>query len=242
MMDAPPILLVNLVVAVASFVASLSGFGYALVATPFLVLLLPPQKVVPVVMLSATPLFLLLLWGAHRELSPQRIGRWLAGALLGAPVGAYGLASIPRDGMRMLIGGITLAAAVALWLKPIRPFRREGLAMWGAGCLSGLLGGASGMSGPPIILLGLAQAWEYVRFRANLIGYFTVLHLVLLALFGGLGILDGDALTLGGWALPGMLLGHVAGVRLRTRVSQAHFRTLALGLVSLGGILALATP
>ena len=45
------VLLLNLIVGAAAVVSSLTGFGYALVATPFLVLLFPPRVVVPMVML-----------------------------------------------------------------------------------------------------------------------------------------------------------------------------------------------
>ena len=239
-MDLHTILLINLIVVIASLVTCLSGFGYALVSTPFLVLLFPPQQVVPVVLLSSIPLSVLIVCDCYREISPGRIGRWLAGAAVGGPLGVYGLASIPEDTMRVVIGAITLVAALTLWLKPARPFRRETLPALGAGCLSGVLGGASGMSGPPVILLGLNQGWEYGGFRANLIGYFLVLHLALLLLFRNFGILDGETLALGGWALPGLLVGYAIGIRLKPRVSQAHFRALAFGLVGLGGVLALA--
>ena len=55
-MDIATALLFNLVIGVAAFMSSLTGFGYALVATPFLVLLFPPQLVVPVVLISWVPL------------------------------------------------------------------------------------------------------------------------------------------------------------------------------------------
>ena len=96
------------------------------------------------------------------------------------------------------------------------------------------------MSGPPIILFGLNQEWEHGELRANLIGYFTILHTAILVLFGYVGILDADTFVLGGWALPGMLIGYAGGVPIKQRVSGAHFRILALGLVGLGGMLALA--
>ena len=239
-MDVPAILLINLIVGAASFVTTLSGFGYALVATPFMVLLFPPQIVVPVVLLSSIPLSVLLAWESHREMSAGRIGRWLVGAAVGGPLGVYGLASIQEEIMRQVIGGITLLAVLMLWLKPVRPFQRESLPACMAGCLSGVAGGASGMSGPPIILFGLNQEWEHGELRANLIGYFTILHTAILVLFGYVGILDADTLVLGGWALPGMLIGYAGGVPIKQRVSGANFRILALGLVGLGGMLALA--
>ena len=238
-MDGPTVLLINLIVGGAACVTSLAGFGYALVATPFLVLLFPARSVVPMVLLSSTPLCLLLAWKSRAALSPGRIGLWLTGAVIGGPLGAWGLATIAEGGMRRLIGALTLLAALTIWLKPARPFRRETLPGWGAGCLSGILGGASGMSGPPIILLGLNQGWDFRGFRADLLGYFLVLHAGILAVFGGVGILDTEVLILAGWAAPGLLVGYVGGTWLTAYVSQARFRLIAFVLVAVGGSLAL---
>ena len=57
---APSIALVNAVLGVAALVASVTGFGYALVAIPFLVLLLPPAKAVPLVLISWFPIAIFL--------------------------------------------------------------------------------------------------------------------------------------------------------------------------------------
>ena len=159
-MDYQTILLINAIVGIASCLTSLTGFGYALVSTPFLVLFLPPKIVVPVVLFSSLPLSAMLSWEAYRDMSLGRIGRWLVGAAVGGPPGVYGLASIQEEIMRQVIGGITLLAVLMLWLKPVRPFQRESLPACMAGCLSGVAGGASGMSGPPIILFGLNQEWS----------------------------------------------------------------------------------
>jgi len=238
-MDGGTALLVNLIIGAASFVTSLAGFGYALVATPFMVLLFSPQVGVPVVLLSGIPLTGLLVWESFRWMSFPRIGRWLAGGVLGIPFGAYGLAQVDEGIMRAAIGAITLAAAVTLWLKPARPLRRERLGAGLVGFASGILGGASGMSGPPVILFGLNQGWNYRELRANLIGYFTFLHLVVLIFFRNFGILGTDTMLLGAAALPGIFIGYIGGIHLKERVSQRHFRILAFTLVCLGGVLAL---
>lgn len=232
-------LVVNLVIGAASFVSSLTGFGYALVATPFMVLFFPPQLVVPVVMVSWVPLAILLVREAYPRMHPGRIAGWAAGALLGVPVGVYGLAHLDAGTMRAAIGGITLAAALTLWLRPSHPLRHERPVAVGAGLLSGVMGGATGMSGPPVILFGLNQGWEPRQLRANLIGYFAFKHAVVLVFMQGFGILDATTLLLGVTALPGMFVGYQAGIRLKERVSQKHFRALAFALVCLGGVLAL---
>lgn len=223
----------------ASLVASLTGFGYALVATPFLVLLFPPTAVVPMVLVSWFPMAVILIYQSRRLLNPRRIARMLAGAVVGGPLGIYGLASLSADDMRSVIGAITLLAVASLLVKPTNPWRRETPALLGAGLLSGILGGASAMSGPPIVLLGLKQRWEHEGFRADLLCYFFLLHAMVAAVLGNVGILAGDTLTATVLAFPGVLVGYVAGMWLRRHVDGRMYRRLAIGLIVTGGVLAL---
>lgn len=238
-MDGQTAVWLNLIIGVSAFVSSLTGFGYALVATPFLVLVFAPRLAVPVVAVSWIPLALLLSWEARREMQPGRIATWGAGAAVGIPLGVYALAHLEGGAMRAGIGGLTLLAALSLWLKPARPLRHERPVGVLAGLVSGIMGGATGMSGPPVILFGLNQGWPHVALRANLIGYFAAKHVLSLVLLREFGILDRHALLLGAASLPGMVLGYAAGMRLKDHVSQRHFRILAFVLVLAGGLLAL---
>ena len=234
--------ILNAVLGLAALVASVTGFGYALVAVPLLVLLLPPVRLVPVVLISWVPLALLLLAQSWRHLDPGRLLRLLAGALLGAPLGMFMLSSLPEPTMRSFIGAITLLAAASLLIRPGRPFAREGPALLMAGLFSGITGGASGMSGPPIVLLGLKQRWEAEGFRADLLCFFLLLHTSVAAGLGHMGLLSGGTLQLSLAVLPGVLLGYAVGTKLRGRIDAPMYRRLAVSIVVVGGIWALLSP
>jgi uncharacterized membrane protein YfcA len=236
--DGQTVFVANLIIGAAAALSALTGFGYALVAAPFLVLVFPPQLVVPVVMVSWVPLAVLLFREARGEMSYPRIGRWLIGAVLGIPLGVYGLTTIAEGSMRAAIGAITVATALTLWLKPARPLRHEALVAPAVGFASGLLGGASGMSGPPVVLFALNQGWEPREIRANLIGYFVSKHVLALAFLREFGVLDRQVLLLSLASLPGLAIGSGVGLYLKDRVSQRHFRVLAFVLVLAGGLLA----
>ena len=238
-MSVGTVLIVNCIIGAAALVSSLTGFGYALVATPLMVLLFPPQTVVPVIMVSWLPLAALLVRESRERMQWRRIGRWGGGAIVGIPLGVYGLAATAPGLMRAVIGAATLLAALTLGLKPTRPLRHESLVAPLAGLVSGIMGGATGMSGPPVILFGLNQGWEHRALRANLIGYFAVKQVLVLIFLQGFGILNLGTLTLGVAALPGMLLGYNAGIALKDHVPYRHFRVLAFCLVGAAGLAAL---
>ena len=67
----------------AALIGTLTGFGYALLATPLLVLVLPPRDVVPLVLMSSIALLVLLAIESRREMDGRKIGRWTVGALPG---------------------------------------------------------------------------------------------------------------------------------------------------------------
>ncbi len=233
------ILFANIVTGAAALIGSLTGFGYALLATPLLVLVLPARTAVPLVLASSVVLLCMLVYEARADMDVRRIGRWALGAAPGMLIGGYVLSVVSDGHMRSVIGGITLAAAVVLWLRPSHPWRREWPGALAAGALSGVLAGASGMSGPPVILFGLKQQWPHRVLRATLIGYFALVHMLALFVLGGMGMVDATLLESGSLVLPGVIAGLVFGLKWRNRVDQALFRYIALGLLGATGILAL---
>jgi|AP95_1055475.scaffolds.fasta_scaffold05412_2 uncharacterized membrane protein YfcA len=237
-MEPSAIIAVNAILGIASLVTSVTGFGYGLVATPFMCLMLSPSMAVPVVLMSWLPLALLLVYDCFKEMNLSRIGRLYICAMIGVPAGAYGLSHAEDDTMRIFIGAITLLAAVSMLRRPRGPLRREPFFLCAAGLLSGVIGGGTGITGPPVVLLGLKQQWEHPGFRADLIGYFFVLHASMLILFRNVGLLEQSTLSLSLWSLPGVLVGYFAGMRLKNLISPSLYRRLAIGIVGLGGVLA----
>lgn len=209
-------------------------------AAPFLVLLFPPSQAVPLVLISWFPIAVILVVGSRRHLVWPRLLRLLVPAFLGAPIGIYGLASLPDATMRAVIGGISLVAVATMALRPGEPWSREAPALVGAGFVSGILGGASGLSGPPIVLLGLRQRWEHESFRATLLCFFFLLHTSVALTMGNVGILTGDTLWLAVQALPGVAAGYGVGMWLKRHVDSGMYRRLAVALVAVGGLLAVA--
>ena len=229
----------NLAIGAAALISSITGFGYALLAAPVLVLFLPPKIVVPVVLMSWMPLSLLLISESYAEIAWPKIGDWLIGALPGMILGVYGLAKIAEGPMRGGIGVMTLLAALVILLRPRRPIRREQPVSILVGLLSGAMAGASGVSGPPVVLFGLNQGWDHRVLRACLIAYFTVLHAMTIVVMGNFGMINSQTLGLAVWVLPGLAMGYLLGFRLRDRINSTFFRNLTLCLVGLAGFLSI---
>ena len=237
-MDISTVVFLNSLFAFAALVVSVTGFGFAMIATPIAILFLPPDQAVPVVVISWLPLSLLLAVNSIREINPGRVLHLYVCAMAGVPAGVYALATFDADFMRTATGLVALTGAGMMALKSGKPLARPTLATCGAGLLSGLMGGVSGMTGPPVVLLGLKQRWPHTALRADLIGYFLILHFSIALVFRTGGLLDIDTIALSACSLPGIAVGFLAGVRLKRRVSERSYRSAALTLVAGAGVLA----
>ena len=140
-MDLSTAIFLNSLFAFAALVVSVTGFGFAMIATPIAILILPPAQAVPVVVLSWLPLSLLLAVNCFRTINAGRVLRLYACAMVGVPVGVHVLATFDTGLMRTATGLVALAGAGMMALHSGKPFRSNALPICGAGLLSGLMGG-----------------------------------------------------------------------------------------------------
>ena len=62
------------------------------------------------------------------------------------------------------------------------------MAVWSSGFLSGILGGAYGINGPPLAVYGSLRQWSPQQFRATLQGYFLPASLIGLIGYAAVGL------------------------------------------------------
>mgnify|MGYP001162853659 FL=1 len=239
LIDNETIVLVNVICCLAAAVSALTGFGYSLLATPCVSLILAPRLAVPLVLFSSLILLTMLTLDAWRKMDFVRIGYWLIGAVPAIWIGGYALSVFSDVDMRSFIGCATLTGAVAIWCRPGAPFTNERPWAVLSGVCSGVMVGASSMSGPPVVLFGIKQQWDHQTFRASLVGYFSVVHLLALLVLGNLGVTGVDHVLQGLWMLPGLLIGFFVGMGFRERVDNQVFRKIALVLLCVTGSMAL---
>jgi hypothetical protein len=169
------------VVFVATLVRSAFGFGEALVAVPLLALLIPVEVAAPLaVLFSVTVAGVILLQDWH-QVHVRSAWRLVFASLFGIPLG---LLLLKAGAERTVKGGLALVivAFSSYCLLRRRPFAlQDDRLAWAFGFAAGLLGGAYGMNGPPLVIYGGLRGWSPEHFRATLQGYFLPASLVGLA-------------------------------------------------------------
>jgi uncharacterized protein len=164
-----------LVVAVffcATLVRSALGFGEALIAVPLLAFVLPVEVVAPVAALVSITVAAVVVAQDWRHVH-LRSAAWLVFfTLLGIPFGLLLLRSVSEPIVKGALGVLVAGFAMsALRRRGTSELTNDRLA-WLFGVTAGVLGGAYGMNGPPLVVYGALRRWSPAHFRATLQGYF----------------------------------------------------------------------
>jgi len=234
---------IGAVALLAFVVRGLSGFGSSMVGIGGLSLLLPPAQVVPAFLALELLTTAHLLPGVWRQVDGRSLRALVAGAMLATPLGLLLLAGVAADPMRLVVSASLLAIALAMLsglAQRLTPQHTPGTAgALAAGFASGLLNGAAGIGGPPVIVFYFATTAAAVS-RASLIAYFLFTDVYALAWAGGTGLLTRAAWPLIVVALPFALTGVWLGQRLYRRLDEARLRRVIWALLAVLGALGVA--
>jgi hypothetical protein len=164
----------------ATLIRSAFGFGEALVAVPLLALYLPLTVAAPLAVLVSITIAGVVVIQDWRKIHLRSTG-WLFGAtLLGIPVGLLLLTSSHQRAVKIALAIVILAFALYSLVGRRPPELKTDNMGWLIGCgfCAGVLGGAYGMNGPPLVIYGAMRRWSAQHFRATLQGYFLPASIV----------------------------------------------------------------
>jgi hypothetical protein len=229
------LLLVSLVIFLAVFTQSLTGFGSALVAMALLPALIGIRTATPLVALVGLTIEITLLLRYHAAFRLQSVWRLIVASLLGIPLGLLLLRRVDERLALMILGCVLVGYALyALLGRPLPSLKSNGWA-YGTGFVAGMLGGAYNTSGPPVVIYGDAQRWPPAEFKSNLQGFFLVINVFVIAGHALSGNLTQRVWIGYLWVLPAIALGILLGTWLDGRINRAVFRKLVLFLLILMG-------
>lgn len=224
-------------VAFAGVLRGFSGFGSAMVLAPTLAALYPLTEAVPLVILLEVALSFQLLPGAVRQVVWREIGIMSMAALPGLAVGAWLLAVVPGETLRLAISVAIVAFLVLIAMQVRRHGPTTAGGLVGAGLLSGVANGASGVGGPPIVLYYLAGDGSSAALRATVICYFFAIDVVSAGIYGVQGLLTSKVAFLTLVCLPASIAGVWLGSRLFDKASEQLYRRVAYGIIAAAAVL-----
>jgi len=227
--------------AIAGLMRGYAGFGTAILLAPIFSVLWGPRAGVPLMLLMELLVSIQLLPSALKEADKRVILPIGGAACVATPLGAIILLTADGEILRRVIGGFVLVFGLLL-MSGWRYHGSRPLALNIAiGTVSGLLKGATGMSGPPVILYLLAGTEEAKRHRANLILFFATIAIVSVIVPIWAGLFTVAVFAKCAVLLPVMAVCVPIGARLFHVIPVGFYRRFALAaLLTAGGIALLA--
>jgi uncharacterized membrane protein YfcA len=236
-----PILLhVLVVIFVATLIRSTFGFGEAMVAVPLLALRIPVGVAAPLAMLvSITVAGVVVAQDWHR-VHVRSAGMLVLATLFGLPLGVLLLTTTDERIVKGLLALVILGFSSWSLAGRAIPHLKQDHSIWMIICgfVGGVLGGAYGMNGPPLIVYGAMRRWSAQHFRATLQGYFLPASTLGMVgyWFAGLWVWEVTRLYL--MSLPVILIAIVVGRAVNRRMSgDAFLKYVYAGLAAIGTVL-----
>jgi uncharacterized protein len=238
----PPAMLALAAAAIvfAGLLRGFTGFGFALAAVPLASLVLPPSRVVPVVLLMQAAIGLRDCIREWRNADGRAVAWLSVGSVAGTPLGLLALAVLPQSGVRLALGAIVAAAVAATWRAP-RPQGGGGrsVAML-SGLCSGVCNGLAAMSGPPAIIHFLLFEPDRSVTRSSLLVFFPVSAALALVPAAASGLVDRLSLALALLGMPLMIAGGWVGTWGFRRAGARHYRMVAASALLVTAIASIA--
>ncbi len=227
---------------VATLIRSTLGFGEALIAVPLLAFRIPVTVAAPLAVLVSVVVAGMIVMLDWRRIEFRAASGLVLSSLFGIPLGLLLLASANDSLVKALLGTVIIAFSTYSLAFRNRLHLRDDHTGWMIGCgfLSGILGGAYGMNGPPLAVYGTLRRWSPQHFRATLQGYFLPASIAGLLGYASIGIWTSDITRYFLLSLPAVGVAIVLGGAINRRIDGEGFlRFVHWGLLLVGAALLL---
>ena len=225
---------------IATLIRSAFGFGEALIAVPLLAFCIPLDVAAPLAVLVSITVAGIVVVQDWKKIHLGSTGWLVLSSLFGIPFGLLLLTSSHQRAVKAALAVIIMTfSAYSLIGRTALELRRDSRAwLLACGFCAGVLGGAYGMNGPPLVVYGAMRRWSAQHFRATLQGYFLPASVIGMGGYWLAGLWTPVVTHYYLLSLPltvlGVFLGRAINHRLR---GESFLRYLYFGLASIGTLL-----
>ncbi|WP_458765613.1 sulfite exporter TauE/SafE family protein [Cupriavidus basilensis] len=233
-----PVLILALGAVVAGFVQGLSGFAFGMVAMSFWVWTVEPRLAATMAVFGSLTGQVVAAVTVRRSFSPRQLLPFVAGGILGIPIGVAILPALNPSVFKACLGGLLVIWCPLMLMSRRLPHIRAGgrVADGVIGAAGGIMGGIGGFTGviPTLwcTLRGLAKDEQ----RAIIQNFNLATLAVTMATYVGTGIVTRDMLPMFLVVGPAMLVPSILGARLYIGISEIAFRRIVLSLLTASGV------
>lgn len=222
------------IILVASVLQTSTGFGFSIMATPFLLMLFLPQEAIQINIILSLIISISLIWKIRTDIDFKLLKRFTFGSIVGVPFGILIFISININAFKLgvsillLILTLMLICNFKVKLTQFRDFI--------VGGLSGLLTTSIGMPGPPLLFYFTGTDTEKGKLRATTLAFYLFIYFISLitqTLFTGTNKIIWETSL---YAIPIVFLGLFIGQIIFKWLNQRIFRIFTYILLGCTGI------
>ncbi len=242
-MDTSLYLTIALGAVVAGFVQGLSGFAFGMVAMSFWAWSVDPRLAAVLATAGALTGQLIAAVTVRRGFNKTVLLPFVAGGLVGVPFGVFLLPLVNVTVFKAGLGGLLVLWCPAMLMSRSLPRVTAGgrVADALAGLLGGVCGGIGGFSGAIPTLWCTLRGMQKDMQRAVVQNFNLSMLSVAFALQVGTGIVTRDMVPLLAMVAVCVLVPVLLGARLYKGITEAQFRQVVLGLLTVSGVALLAS-
>lgn len=225
---------------VATLIRSAFGFGEALVAVPLLAFSIPLGVAAPLAVLVSITVAAIVVVQDWKKIHLRSTGWLVFSSLFGIPLGLLLLTSSHQSMVKGALAVIIMAfsAYSLIGRTPLELQRDSRGWLLACGFCAGVLGGAYGMNGPPLVVYGAMRRWTAQQFRATLQGYFLPASIIGMVGYWLAGLWTHAVTRYYLLSLPVTVLGVFVGRWINHRLhGEVFFKYLYVGLAGIGALL-----
>ena len=247
------------IVFIATVIRSAFGFGEALVAVPLLAFYIPLNQAAPLAVLVSITIASIVVVQDWKKIHLRSTAWLVLSTLAGIPLGLRLLTSSHQSLVKAALGviiimfsaysllgtmlsqrmlGRTTLGRTTLGRTPLELRHDSRAWLLACGFCAGVLGGAYGMNGPPLVIYGTMRRWSAQHFRATLQGYFLPASLIGMGGYWLAGLWVPAVTHYYLVSLPVTLLAVVVGRVINHRIrGETFLKYIYVGLAGIGVLL-----
>lgn len=228
------VLLFIVIILTASILQTSTGFGFSILATPFLLLLFSVSDAIQINLILSLIISAALISKIRNDIDFGILKRLIIGSVAGMPIGIAVFVVADMQKMKLGISVIILLLTILLILS-LRIQRTRGRDFLFGG-LSGSLTTSIGMPGPPLLLYFSGTGTQKEKLRGTTLAFYLFIYSVSLVLQITFTGTDRTVWVSSAMAVPIVLLGLYLGQRMFHRIDQRTFRYVTYAILLFTGL------
>jgi len=223
-----------IIILVASVLQTSTGFGFSILATPFLLLIFEPIEAIQINLILSLVISSALIVKIRKDIDFGILKRFVAGSVAGLPIGIIIFLLININRLKLGVSLIILVLTIMLILKfRINQNKKRDLFVGG---LSGAFTTSIGMPGPPLLLYFSGTDTHKEKLRGTTLAFYLFIYFISLIIQVIVAGTNKTIWVSSLWALPLVFVGLYLGQLLFKMINQNIFRVFTYIILLFTGI------